>query len=66
MGLERIVSKRKGLALSQRPLAGLAQVEEPGLRGGEAGGRGRLEQRAVAIAVAGRCLLHWESDYYRE
>ena len=28
---------------AQRPLAGLAQNEESGLRSGEAGGRGRLE-----------------------
>ena len=38
MGLEGIVSKRKDLAISLRPLAGLAQDEEPGMRGGEAGG----------------------------
>ena len=36
MGLEGIVSKRKDLSL--RPLARLAQDEEPGVRGGDAGG----------------------------
>ena len=37
-GLEGIVSKRQGLALPLRALARLAQDEEPGVRGGEAGG----------------------------
>jgi hypothetical protein len=35
------VSKRKD-SLYRPPLAGLAEDEEPGLHGGEAGGRGRL------------------------
>ena len=34
MGLEGIVSKRQGLTLPLRPLARLAQDEEPGMRGG--------------------------------
>ena len=42
MGLEGIVSKRKGLALSLGALASLAQNEEPGCTGGEARGRGGL------------------------
>jgi hypothetical protein len=33
----------EGLDLSFRPLAGLAQVEKPGLCGGDAGDGGRLE-----------------------
>jgi hypothetical protein len=39
MGLEGIVSKRKDSTYR----SGRAQDEEPGLRSGEAGGRGRLE-----------------------
>ena len=42
MGLEGIVSKRKDLALPQRPLARLGQEQEPGLRGGAARGGGEL------------------------
>ena len=42
MGLEGIVSKRKDLALPLRPLARLAQEQEPGLRGGAARGGGGL------------------------
>ena len=38
LGLEGIVSKRKDSPYRSRPLARLAQDEEPGLRGGEAGG----------------------------
>jgi hypothetical protein len=34
----------EGLALSFRPLAGLAQDEEPDLRGGEAGGEGQASR----------------------
>jgi hypothetical protein len=41
LGLEGIVSKR---ALSVRPLARLAQNEEPGMRGGETGGGRGLEK----------------------
>jgi hypothetical protein len=37
MGLEGIVSKRLGLALSLRPVAGLAQ-EQPSVRGAAARG----------------------------
>ena len=44
MGLDGIVSKRKDLALPLRPLAGLAQEQEPGVRGGAARGGGGLGQ----------------------
>jgi hypothetical protein len=45
--------------IPERPITRLAQVEEPGLRGGEAGGRGRLgplmqgaipQQRTIIMA----------------
>jgi ATP-dependent DNA ligase len=50
LGLEGIVSKRKGLDLSLRPDAGLARVEEPRVRSSApAGGRG-LGQVAVQPA----------------
>src|SRR6266516_3745291 len=42
MGLEGHRLKTQGLALPQRPLPGLAQVEEPHVRSGEVGGGGRL------------------------
>ena len=45
LGCEGIVSKRLGLALPLRPLAGLAQVQEPGGACGQAGGG-----RGLAIA----------------
>jgi hypothetical protein len=47
MGLEGIVSKRKEAVLLG-PLSRLAQDEKSGMRGCEAGGRGRLEQRTMA------------------
>jgi len=42
LSLEGIVSKRKDLRLLFRPLVRLAEDEEPGLDGSEAGGRGGL------------------------
>jgi ATP-dependent DNA ligase len=45
LGLEGIVSKRK----DSRPLARLAQVEEPSVRGSEARGGGGLGQGALAV-----------------
>jgi ATP-dependent DNA ligase len=39
----------EGLALSQRPLARLAQIKESSVRGGEARGRGGLGQTEMAI-----------------
>jgi hypothetical protein len=50
LGLEGIVSKRKD-SLSPRPLAGLAQVKEPGQPGSAPGGGGRLGQ----VAPKGFC-----------
>ena len=46
LGLEGIVSK-PGVAVQVRPLARLAQVQEPGRAGCETGGGGRLEMDAV-------------------
>jgi hypothetical protein len=40
LSLEGIVSKRKDLPLLFRPLVRLAEDEEPGLDGSEAGGAG--------------------------
>jgi hypothetical protein len=48
--LEGIVPKRKGSTYRSRPLARLAQVEEPGVRRGEAGGGGGLGEGEVALA----------------
>jgi hypothetical protein len=65
LGLEGIVSKRKDFALPLGPLAGLAQVEEPGVRGGEAGGRRGLGQRTMAINYRSRfayCIDAWDAD----
>ena len=45
MGLEGIVSKRLGSALSLRAFTRLAQVQEPGGTGGEAGGGRGVGQR---------------------
>ena len=45
MGLEGIVSKRLGLALSVGPDNRLAQVQEPGRASGEAGGGRGVAQR---------------------
>ena len=50
LGIEGIVSKRLGLALSLRPHRRLAQVQEPGGTGGEAGGGGGLGPGRVALA----------------
>ena len=52
MGLEGIVSQAEGLDLSLRPLAGLAQDEEPGVRGGEAGGGRGLGSAEVSARRA--------------
>ena len=49
LGLEGIVSKRKELALSQRPVTRLAQDEESERACDEAGRRRRLGQRALAM-----------------
>jgi hypothetical protein len=42
LGLEGIVEQAEGLDLSLRPLPGLAQDEEPGVRSGASGGGGGL------------------------
>jgi hypothetical protein len=52
MGLEGV--EAQGLALSLRPLSGLAQNEEPGGVGGVAGGRGRMGQKEMAITPDGK------------
>ena len=51
MGLEGIVSKRRGSRYVSRSIARLAQVQEPGERGSTAGGRRGLELGAPAITV---------------
>ena len=50
LGLEGIVSKRKELDLSLRPLTGLAQDEEPCVRGGAARGRRGLGPMKISPA----------------
>ena len=53
------------LALPLGPLAGLAQVEEPGVRGGEAGGRRGLGQRTMAINYRSHFAYRidaWDAD----
>jgi hypothetical protein len=49
LGLERHRLEATGVALHQRPLARLAQVQEPCGAGGEAGVRGRLGNDAAAV-----------------
>ena len=49
MGLEGIVSKRLGSRYRSGRTQRLAQVQEPGGAGGEAGGRGGLGQARVAV-----------------
>ena len=48
MGLEGIVSQAGGCALSRRAVEGVAQVEEPGERGGAPRARGRVAVRGCA------------------
>jgi hypothetical protein len=43
----------EGLALSLRPLSRLAQVEEPSLRGGEAGARNGSDLREAKMSEVG-------------
>ena len=52
MALEGIVSKAKGLPLSFRPFARLAQNEELSCPGGEARSGGGLVKGALAVSVA--------------
>jgi hypothetical protein len=64
MGLEHRV-EAKGLTVPLGSLAGLAQVEEPGVRGGEARGGGGLEQREMAINYRTRFAYRidmWDAD----
>jgi hypothetical protein len=49
MGARRHRVEAQGLALPLGALAALAQDEKPGAPGGEAGGRGGLEQSEVAM-----------------
>ena len=60
MGLEGIVSKRVDAPLSQRDVNDVAQVEEPGERGGAAGTRG-----GVALAPAFMLSPKWKSGRRR-
>jgi hypothetical protein len=56
LGLESIVSKRKDSPYRGRPLSRLAQVEEPGLRSGEAGKDMRVFVAGATGAVGSRLI----------
>jgi hypothetical protein len=62
MGLEGIVSKRKESLYRSGPLAGLAQDEEPGGSGGEAGGRGRMGNKKMAVTDRNRIMICGPQD----
>src|SRR6266567_1480888 len=64
-GARRHRVEAEGLALPLGPLAGLAQVEERGVRGGEAGGRRGLGQRTMAINYRSHFAYRidaWDAD----
>ena len=64
--VEGIVSKRLGLALPIRTVAGLAEVQEPGGPGGEARGRGRLEKMSPSEVRPGEiCIPEVRPDEVR-
>jgi hypothetical protein len=57
-----VEQKRKTLDLPLRPLAGLAQVEEPGVRGGAARGGGGLGKREMAPTGKNRIMIFGPKD----
>jgi hypothetical protein len=52
----------EGIDLSLRPLARLAQVQEPGVRGGEARGGGRLGQDEMALTGENRITIYGPNE----
>src|SRR5262249_35484138 len=49
----RAIVEAQGLAVPLGPLSRLAQVEEPGMRSGEAGGRGGLGVMSESVRLSG-------------
>jgi|RhiMetdeSRZDD1v2_1073273.scaffolds.fasta_scaffold112578_1 hypothetical protein len=57
MGLEGDRVEEAGIALSIKPLGGLAEVQEPGRSRGEAGGGGGLGAMTVRLMILAVILL---------